>query len=545
MVPEVKALVLDLGGVLLEWDRHNITALSPGQFLTIMNSTTWHDLDRGRFTIKEACKDFGAILGVAPSVVEVALEEAQLSLTINAPLAQTILDLKTSSPDLELYIMSNISREHYKTVRNLGLPWSIFNSIFISGEVGMRKPDLCFFRHVIQQIGVDPSHIVMIDDTVENICAARSLGMYGLLADDEAAKTGDALLNLLLDPLQRAETYLKNNAKNHHCAAEGYENIVLKDNFAQMMIWDLTGDEDLIYFKWPSGKLHGTSVGNPTNGQVNSGNDGSINSDVKYGLWNYFYEEPILTSRDFPPDADTTSTAYLSLPPKYLSMVADVEVVLDAMATNVDSDGIMQTYFASDRPRTSPEVCCNILRVFHLFGHGSDPRIRKTEEWVAGCLKNNACLNGSRHYSTPETLLYFAARLRIECGTSRLANELDAVKGQLEERLNVSSNPLSLALRIFACQLVGIDEKLYKKDVATLLSLQARDGGWPAGHFCCVGKTGARIGNRGLTTALAAKIIRRERGPHIIYLAQVKRGGVLQSEMTQRSQFLPPQSGVG
>ncbi|KAI2470663.1 HAD-like protein [Annulohypoxylon bovei var. microspora] len=513
MASEIKALVFDLGGVLLEWDRHSLTVLSPGQFLTIMNSTTWHDLDRGMLTVKEACKDFGVILGVEPSIVESALEEAQLSLSVNVPLVQTIHDLKALNPDLELYVMSNISREHYKMVRNLDLPWSIFNSIFISGVEGMRKPDLCFFRHAIKQIGIDPSQIVMIDDTVENICAARSLGMYGLLADDKAAKTGSTLLNLLQDPLPRAEAYLKNNARNHHCVTEGHENLILKDNFAQMMIWEFTGDESLIYFKWPSGKLHGTSVGDSINGQTNGSNGSSINSDVKNGLWNYFYEKPVLTSRDFPPDADTTATAYLSLPPEYLSMVADVELVLDAMATNVDSDGIMQTYFASDRPRTSPEVCCNILRLFYHFGHDSDTRIRKTEEWVVSCLKNNACLNGNRYYSTPESFLYFVVRLYMECSPGRLANQLEVVvKEQLEERLNVPTNPLSLALRIFACQLIGINEKLYRKDLRTLLSLQDRDGGWPAGHFCCVGKTGTRIGNRGLTTALAAKIIRKERG---------------------------------
>lgn len=56
MALKVKALVFDLGGVLLEWDRQSISALSPEQFLTIMNTTTWHDLDRGAVTLKEACK---------------------------------------------------------------------------------------------------------------------------------------------------------------------------------------------------------------------------------------------------------------------------------------------------------------------------------------------------------------------------------------------------------------------------------------------------------------------------------------------------------
>lgn len=56
MAHKFKALLFDLGGVLLEWDRHSVDALSPGQFLTIMNSTTWHSLDRGIITLEEAYK---------------------------------------------------------------------------------------------------------------------------------------------------------------------------------------------------------------------------------------------------------------------------------------------------------------------------------------------------------------------------------------------------------------------------------------------------------------------------------------------------------
>lgn len=53
---EYKALIFDLGGVLLEWDHHSIDAISPEQFLTIAHSTAWHRLDRGEITLKEACQ---------------------------------------------------------------------------------------------------------------------------------------------------------------------------------------------------------------------------------------------------------------------------------------------------------------------------------------------------------------------------------------------------------------------------------------------------------------------------------------------------------
>lgn len=56
MVSDLKALVFDVGGVLLDWDRQNLVAISPEQFLVISNSTAWHGLERGNVTLKEACQ---------------------------------------------------------------------------------------------------------------------------------------------------------------------------------------------------------------------------------------------------------------------------------------------------------------------------------------------------------------------------------------------------------------------------------------------------------------------------------------------------------
>ncbi|ETS74731.1 hypothetical protein PFICI_13215 [Pestalotiopsis fici W106-1] len=521
MTFKFKALVFDLGGALIDWDHNVMNSLAPNQFSTIMNSTAWHRLERGTIHVDEACKEFAKMIGTTPDVVKNSLNESQLSLKVNTQLVETIQDLKRSAPDLKLYVMSNISREHFEITLGLDLPWALFERCFASGIVGMRKPDLCFFDHVIKEIGLLPNEIIMIDDTTENICSARSRGMHGILVNQSLKSVGGALRNLLEDPLERGETFLKMNAKNHHCVFEGHEEMVLKDNFAQHMIWELTGDEDIIYLRWPDGRTLGVDVPQPKpckpklNGSRQS--DGVENdrplleSKVKNGLWNYFIDGPILTTHHFPPDADTTATAYLSMPDRYLSTTVDAKLVMDVMAQNLDQDGIMQAYFDSERPRTVPEVCCNILRMFHRFGYGALPAAEKTEDYVVSCLDNNACLDGARHYTVPETFLYFVARLYTETSSEMLRGRLHGIKAQLEDRLNEPTNPLALALRLFTCQIIGVEAKLYKRDLDRLLALQDEDGGWPAGHFCCLGRTRVRIGNRGLTTALAVRILRHQR----------------------------------
>lgn len=75
---------------------------------------------------------------------------------------------------------------------------------------------------------------------------------------------------------------------------------------------------------------------------------------------------------------------------------------------------------------------------------------------------------------------------------------------------------VSLALRFSACRVIGLTPFIRRQDLERLLSLQENDGRFPAGHFYCMGRTGVRIGNRALTTALVAKILSQGRNPWTI-----------------------------
>ena len=163
-------------------------------------------------------------------------------------------------------------------VQSIDLPWSMFEKAFASGVEGMRKPDLCFFQHVVTEIGAHPREMIMIDGTAENICAARSQGMRAILVNKSLPSIERVLRNLLQDPLQRAEGFLKDNARNHHGVIEGQEEIKLKDNFAQFMIWELTDDEDIVYIEWPYGRTDG--IDPSENGHLNGYSNDQVNGHV-------------------------------------------------------------------------------------------------------------------------------------------------------------------------------------------------------------------------------------------------------------------------
>lgn len=53
----------------------------------------------------------------------------------------------------------------------------VFDSTFVSSEIGQRKPDREAFVHVASAIGVPPDRILFFDDSPENIDGARNAGM--------------------------------------------------------------------------------------------------------------------------------------------------------------------------------------------------------------------------------------------------------------------------------------------------------------------------------------------------------------------------------
>lgn len=56
MTSRPKAVIFDLGGVLLKWNPQVVNVIPSSQLRTIMNSVTWHDLDRGKITLNAACE---------------------------------------------------------------------------------------------------------------------------------------------------------------------------------------------------------------------------------------------------------------------------------------------------------------------------------------------------------------------------------------------------------------------------------------------------------------------------------------------------------
>ena len=57
----------------------------------------------------------------------------------------------------------------------------VFDTLVISGEVGLRKPEPEIFHLAADRLGLQPAECVMVDDLAPNVEAARALGMTAVL----------------------------------------------------------------------------------------------------------------------------------------------------------------------------------------------------------------------------------------------------------------------------------------------------------------------------------------------------------------------------
>jgi glucose-1-phosphatase len=97
---------------------------------------------------------------------------------------------------LPLYAFSNTNAAHVACFSDkYAEVLSHFHEVFLSSTIGLRKPDMDAYDHVVRAIGVPAERIVFFDDLAENIEGARANGLKAVLvtSPDDVASALEAL----------------------------------------------------------------------------------------------------------------------------------------------------------------------------------------------------------------------------------------------------------------------------------------------------------------------------------------------------------------
>jgi epoxide hydrolase-like predicted phosphatase len=141
-------------------------------------SSPVHRLERGELAVE----DFEHLLSAALAHEGSAVEAQGLVGKMFADLviyedSMTSLVTRAHAAGVRTALLSNSWGNEYDRS-----DWhEMFDSVVISGEVGMRKPERGIFELVLHHIGLPADECVFIDDMAHNITAAEQAGLVGIV----------------------------------------------------------------------------------------------------------------------------------------------------------------------------------------------------------------------------------------------------------------------------------------------------------------------------------------------------------------------------
>lgn len=181
----IKAVVFDVGGVLIrthdhaprrrweaklglrDWESEEIVFSSDIGTAAQMGSLTeeqlWREIGRRLELDEERLAEFRSAFWSGD--------------VLDADLVDLIRQLRTR---YQTAIISNATDGLRRTLNEKHRIADAFDLIVCSAEEGIMKPDLDIYRLTLQRLDRKPEEAVFIDDSRENVSAARQLGMHAI-----------------------------------------------------------------------------------------------------------------------------------------------------------------------------------------------------------------------------------------------------------------------------------------------------------------------------------------------------------------------------
>ena len=177
----LKAVVFDLGGVLIDWDPRYLyrklldDEAAVEEFLATVCTPAWNaEQDRGR-PFAEGVAELVERHPVHAAAIT-AYHERWPEMLGGAAGGTVEVLAELRAAGVPVYALTNWSAETFGIARERFefLEW--FDGVLVSGEERMIKPDPAIFRLLLDRFGLDPGATFYIDDSPANVAAADRLG---------------------------------------------------------------------------------------------------------------------------------------------------------------------------------------------------------------------------------------------------------------------------------------------------------------------------------------------------------------------------------
>lgn len=185
MSTQVKAVIFDIGRVLIEYDRTQTLAglarvcALPQAELIPLHSRYDHDLGIGALSATDwhqtliaqaqAVADFDEFLAGYCAGMQRNDEALAYALALS------------SRPGVAVAALSNTNEAHARWLDAHAPELRRLQACLFSNEVGLLKPDPDIYRLALDRLGVVPQQAFFVDDLAVNVAAAQALGLAGIV----------------------------------------------------------------------------------------------------------------------------------------------------------------------------------------------------------------------------------------------------------------------------------------------------------------------------------------------------------------------------
>ena len=199
----INTIVFDLGGVLVDWNQRYLyrklikDEAAMESFIANVISHEWNtSLDAG-VSFENGVSELTRKFPEHKELIAAYHQRWPEMLGESIEGTVEILERLVSSKKYRVLALSNWSAETFPFAREKFPFLKLFETILVSGEEEMVKPDPDFYRLLTERHHVDLAHAVFIDDVQKNIEAASALGMTAIKFENPSRLRADlAKLNI-------------------------------------------------------------------------------------------------------------------------------------------------------------------------------------------------------------------------------------------------------------------------------------------------------------------------------------------------------------
>jgi glucose-1-phosphatase len=190
---KTEAIIFDLGGVILNID-YNLTRVAfenagIKNFHEMYSQANADDLfmklETGNITEETFYNEINIRTGLGLSDEDIKTAWNAMLLTFRE---NSLKFLDLLRPKYKLFLLSNtnhihldaLSKIYHNTDREKAFK-EFFDKAYYSCEIGLRKPDADIYEFVLNENRLDPATTLFVDDSAQNIEAAKALGMQTTL----------------------------------------------------------------------------------------------------------------------------------------------------------------------------------------------------------------------------------------------------------------------------------------------------------------------------------------------------------------------------